>query len=138
MDAYQLARLSSTDRHRLGEVLDTQIGPKLLGAVDVHLAARVIKSQPIPRAAELLDALGAQQAVKVLRRFHHDLRDALLSAMPIERAKTLRSMLLWPREKIRIDPAVVSAPMIATIVDGTGLMIYFMVAHLTLPQLAGL
>jgi len=28
--------------------------------------------------------------------------------------------------------------MIATIVDGTGLMIYFMIAHLTLPQLAGL
>jgi magnesium transporter len=33
---------------------------------------------------------------------------------------------------------VVSGPMIATIVDGTGLMIYFMIAHLTLPQLAGL
>jgi magnesium transporter len=32
----------------------------------------------------------------------------------------------------------VSAPMIATIVDGTGLMIYFVVAHATLPQLAGL
>ncbi|GAS88072.1 hypothetical protein H7J55_25850 [Mycolicibacterium brisbanense] len=31
-----------------------------------------------------------------------------------------------------------SAPMIATIVDGTGLLIYFLIAHLTLPQLAGL
>lgn len=97
---YQLARLSSTDRHRLGEVLDTQIGPKLLGAVDVHLAARVIKSQPVPRAAELLGALDAQQAVKILRRFQHDLRDALLSAMPIERAKAPRSMLLWPPDSV--------------------------------------
>ena len=35
-------------------------------------------------------------------------------------------------KKIRIDPAVVSAPMIATIVDGTGLMIYFVIAHATL------
>ncbi len=94
--AYQLLRLSSADRHRLGEVLDTQIGPKLLGAVDVHLAARVIKAQAIPRAAELLGALDAQQAVKILRRYHHDLRDALLSAMPIERALALRTMLLWP------------------------------------------
>ena len=94
--AYQLLRLSSTDRHRLGEVLDTQIGPKLLGAVDVHLAARVIKAQAIPRGAELLGALDAQLAVRILRRFHHDLRDALLSAMPIERAIALRSMLLWP------------------------------------------
>ena len=81
-------------------MLDTQIGPKLLGAVDVHLAARVIKSQPVPRAAELLGALDAQQAVKILRRFQHDLRDALLSAMPIERAKALRSMLLWPPDSV--------------------------------------
>ncbi|MEE6165737.1 magnesium transporter [Mycolicibacterium sp. 120322] len=41
-------------------------------------------------------------------------------------------------KKLRVDPAVVSAPMIATIVDGTGLLIYFLIAHLTLPQLAGL
>lgn len=41
-------------------------------------------------------------------------------------------------KKLRLDPAVVSAPMISTIVDGTGLIIYFVIAHLTLPQLAGL
>jgi magnesium transporter len=40
-------------------------------------------------------------------------------------------------KKIRIDPALVSAPAIATIVDGTGLMIYFTIAHLTLSQLQG-
>ena len=48
------------------------------------------------------------------------------------------SILPLVLKKVRVDPAVVSAPMIATIVDGTGLMIYFMVAHATLPQLAGL
>ena len=36
-----------------------------------------------------------------------------------------------------VDPAVVSCPMIATIVDGTGLIIYFMIARMTLPELAG-
>ncbi|EHB50515.1 MgtE integral membrane region [Mycolicibacterium rhodesiae JS60] len=41
-------------------------------------------------------------------------------------------------KKCRVNPAVVSAPMIATIVDGTGLIIYFLIAHTTLPQLAGL
>lgn len=41
-------------------------------------------------------------------------------------------------KKCRVDPAVVSAPMIATIVDGTGLLIYFMIAKLTLSELAGL
>jgi magnesium transporter len=48
------------------------------------------------------------------------------------------SVLPLVLKQIRIDPAVVSAPMIATIVDGTGLMIYFVIAHATLPQLAGL
>jgi magnesium transporter len=48
------------------------------------------------------------------------------------------SILPLVLKKIRIDPALVSAPMIATIVDGTGLMIYFVIAHATLPQLAGL
>jgi magnesium transporter len=61
---------------------------------------------------------------------------------------TVAAIVLWSAlvssilplvlKKIRIDPAVVSAPMIATIVDGTGLMIYFLIAHATLPQLAGL
>lgn len=41
-------------------------------------------------------------------------------------------------KKLRVDPALVSAPLIATIVDGTGLIIYFGIAHLTLSQLQGL
>lgn len=52
---------------------------------------------------------------------------------------SLVAALLPPLLKMmRLDPAIVSGPMIATIVDGTGLIIYFMVAHLMLPQLRGL
>jgi len=61
---------------------------------------------------------------------------------------TVAAIVLWSSfvasilppllKKLRVDPAVVSAPMIATVVDGTGLIIYFLIAHLTLPQLAGL
>ena len=32
----------------------------------------------------------------------------------------------------RVDPAVVSAPFISTLVDGTGLMIYFTIARIVL------
>lgn len=53
-------------------------------------------------------------------------------------ASLVSSVLPLVLKKMKVDPAVVSAPMIATIVDGTGLMIYFWTAHLTLPQLAGL
>jgi magnesium transporter len=34
--------------------------------------------------------------------------------------------------RLRIDPAVVSAPLITTLVDGTGLIIYFEVAKFLL------
>ncbi|BBY66591.1 magnesium transporter [Mycolicibacterium helvum] len=61
---------------------------------------------------------------------------------------TVAAIVLWASlvasvlppllKKCRVDPAVVSGPMIATIVDGTGLIIYFLIAHATLPQLAGL
>lgn len=60
---------------------------------------------------------------------------------------TVAAIVLWSSfvasilppvlKKCRVDPAVVSAPMIA-IVDGTGLIIYFMIAHATLSQLQGL
>ncbi|WP_099332860.1 magnesium transporter [Actinomyces minihominis] len=38
-------------------------------------------------------------------------------------------------KRMKLDPAVVSAPMISTIVDGTGLLIYFMVARAIIPGL---
>jgi magnesium transporter len=93
---YELSRLSSADRRRLGASLDTAVGPLLLEGIDVHLAAKVVKSLPVPRAAELLSALDNNLGVRILRRFDHDSRDALLSAMPIEQAKHLREMLVWP------------------------------------------
>ena len=34
--------------------------------------------------------------------------------------------------RLRVDPAVVSAPLITTVVDGTGLIIYFEIARLVL------
>ncbi|MFM4963998.1 magnesium transporter [Aeromonas bivalvium] len=37
--------------------------------------------------------------------------------------------------RLRMDPAVVSAPFISTLVDGTGLIIYFEIAKLILPEL---
>lgn len=62
-------------------------------------------------------------------------------------ALTVVAIVLWTSfvasvlppmlKKMRLDPALVSAPAIATIVDGTGLMIYFTIAHLTLSQLQG-
>ncbi|RLR18251.1 magnesium transporter, partial [Sodalis-like symbiont of Bactericera trigonica] len=38
-------------------------------------------------------------------------------------------------KRLRIDPAVVSAPFIATFIDGTGLIIYFEMAKLVMRDL---
>lgn len=49
----------------------------------------------------------------------------------------IASMIPLLLKKLRVDPAVVSGPMIATVVDGTGLLIYFEVAKWLLPELGG-
>lgn len=58
---------------------------------------------------------------------------------------SLASIVMWSSmvaailplilKRMRLDPAVVSAPMISTIVDGTGLLIYFSVAKLLISGL---
>ncbi|GMA30246.1 magnesium transporter [Litorihabitans aurantiacus] len=53
-------------------------------------------------------------------------------------ASLISSVIPLLLRKLRVDPAVVSGPMISTIVDGTGLIIYFTTAKVLLPELAGL
>ena len=96
----QLAKLSSTDRQRLGDLLDPETGTELFESVDVSLAAKVVKSQPVSRGAELVSTVEPNRAADILRRFDSDARDALLSAMPIERAKLLRSSLFWSTDSV--------------------------------------
>lgn len=47
-------------------------------------------------------------------------------------ANTVATIVPLVAEKLRIDPTVVSAPMITTIVDATGLLIYFLLAKIIL------
>ena len=42
---------------------------------------------------------------------------------------TVAAVLPIVLRRLRIDPAVVSAPLITTVVDGTGLVIYFEIAR---------
>jgi magnesium transporter len=47
-------------------------------------------------------------------------------------AAAVAAMLPLVLRRVGVDPAVVSAPLITTLVDGTGLIIYFSIADLTL------
>ncbi|HCB48413.1 MAG TPA: magnesium transporter, partial [Chloroflexi bacterium] len=49
-------------------------------------------------------------------------------------ANTVATLVPLIAQRLKIDPAVVSAPMITTIVDATGLFIYFSLAAIVLTQ----
>jgi magnesium transporter len=50
-------------------------------------------------------------------------------------ANTVASLVPLAAYKIGIDPTIVSGPLMATMIDGTGLLIYFILATIILPQL---
>ncbi|WP_196760778.1 magnesium transporter, partial [Streptobacillus moniliformis] len=50
-------------------------------------------------------------------------------------ANTIGSLIPLVAQKLKIDPALVSAPLITTLVDATGLAIYLNIARLILSQL---
>jgi magnesium transporter len=54
---------------------------------------------------------------------------ALAAATIVVWAATVAALLPLVLRRLRIDPAVVSAPLITTLVDGTGLVIYFEIAR---------
>jgi magnesium transporter len=47
-------------------------------------------------------------------------------------ANTIGSLIPLVAQKLKIDPAVVSAPLITTLVDATGLAIYLLIAKVLL------
>jgi magnesium transporter len=54
---------------------------------------------------------------------------ALTAAAIVLWAATVAALLPLVLKRLRIDPAVVSAPLITTLVDGTGLVLYFEIAR---------
>jgi magnesium transporter len=57
---------------------------------------------------------------------------ALTALCVVVWAAMVASILPLVLKQLRLDPAVVSAPLITTIVDGTGLIIYFTIAKVVL------
>jgi magnesium transporter len=98
--ARQVARLSSADRRRLGELLDTQTGPELFDSLDVQLAPKLLNTLPISRAGELLSAVEPHRGADILRHVKSETREALLAAMPLEAAKVARGLLSWPAHSV--------------------------------------
>ena len=83
--------------------------------------------------------LGTVMAIVALLRAQLQAVDAQVAAVV---AVTIFAICIWSitvaavlpivLRRLRIDPAVVSAPLITTLVDGTGLVIYFEIARYAL------
>lgn len=84
-----------------------------------------------PQLTTFASSLSVGAGAEVLRSVDADRAATVLRAGAV--AHSARVL-----KKLKLDPAVVSAPMISTIVDGTGMLIYFWIVHLTLSQLQGL
>jgi len=101
------------------------------------------------RLADILRTLSREMTVGLILGFVLGLAGlarALLfdsdPGVPLVLAITLLLVVIWANtvatlvplitERLKIDPAVVSAPMITTIVDATGLLIYFSLASIIL------
>ena len=48
---------------------------------------------------------------------------------------TVASLVPIVTHAIRIDPTIISGPLMTTLIDGTGLILYFSLAAFVLPQL---
>jgi magnesium transporter len=57
---------------------------------------------------------------------------ALAALMIVVWAAAVAAILPLILNRLKVDPAVVSAPLITTLVDGTGLFLYFTIAQLML------
>jgi magnesium transporter len=98
--ARQLARLSATDIRRLSELLDPQTAIQLFDSVDHRLGAKVVKALSNSKAGELLGVINIHRAAAIFRHIDRDTTDALLTAMPLERANALRGVLSWPADSV--------------------------------------
>ncbi|WP_408632352.1 magnesium transporter [Mycobacterium basiliense] len=96
--ARELASLSKAELAKLGQLLDADSGTELFESVDDNLAARALQAMEPPVAASLLDALDSDHAANILRECKSPKREALLTLLPLERAKVLRGLLSWPED----------------------------------------
>jgi magnesium transporter len=83
----------------------------------------------------ILSVAGFIRAIMVENDYHFGLVVGLTVWAICAWANLIASLIPLVAQRIKIDPALVSAPLITTLVDATGLAIYLLVAKMLLTQL---
>jgi magnesium transporter len=75
-------------------------------------AAQCIECQPAPAGAEMLERLGTQEAVAVLRHLGRDMRESLLSSLGAQWVVAFRLLLSYPPNTVGawVEPRVLTLP----------------------------
>ncbi len=121
-------------------------GAQTVSTIIRGLALKEIKSSDVWRVffkelgsglilGALLGVIGFGRAMI----WHTGLRLSLVVALSLmvicAWANTIGSLIPLVAQKLKVDPALVSAPLITTLVDATGLAFYLLIAKALLPQL---
>lgn len=128
--AFFIPLLIGTGGNTGSQTVTTVIRAMAVGEVTVRDIFRVWRKE-VATALLLASAMALATYVRAwtLGATHVGPVVALAAAAIVVWAATVAAMLPLVLRKLRIDPAVVSAPLITTLVDGTGLVIYFEVAR---------
>lgn len=115
----QLAKLSDRELHRIGEVADTDDVVELFESIDESLASHAIGAMAPADAARIVDALDVDDAADILRRAKESAREAILAALPADRAKVFRELLSWPEDRAaaHMVPEALTVPPDMTVAD---------------------
>ncbi|MDQ4078009.1 MAG: magnesium transporter [Chloroflexota bacterium] len=115
------------------QTVSTIIRALAVGEVVWHDVARVVARELV---TGLLVGMLLAIIAFVLAAFWTDVPLAIVAALTLPAittwASTVGSLVPLVADKLGIDPAVVSAPLITTVVDATGLAIYFLIAKVIL------
>jgi magnesium transporter len=108
-----------------------------LGEIGVHNAWRVALREAATGALVglLIGIIAFTQAFWVTRDFRLALTIAVTVWAICIWSTTVGSIIPIAAHRVGVDPAVLSAPMISTLVDATGLIIYLSIAKLILDQI---
>lgn len=121
------------------QITATLIRAMAVGEVRLRDLGRVLRKEVSTGAliAVTIAAAGLLRAWTLGVGWEVALTVAVAAAAIILWSSLVASVLPLALRRIGVDPAVVSGPMITTLVDGTGLIIYFEVAKLLISSLGG-
>ncbi|MDR3070914.1 MAG: magnesium transporter [Propionibacteriaceae bacterium] len=119
------------------QVSSTLIRSMATGQVGIRNLPRILGKEVCAGLliAVTMAALAGLRALTLGVGYEVGLTVAISIAAIVVWSSVLASILPLVIKKIRLDPAAVSSPLITTLVDGTGLVIYFTVAKLLISAL---